>query len=503
MTSNESITARALRSLLWVVSGMGIVGTLRLVNLMILARLLGPEAFGLMSAALVVVGMSHIVSDMGVGYALIQRPQLGEREFRTAITVSFLTGLAIYGLVWVIAEPVGAFFGQPLLPDLLKGLALAFPLRSISVPADAVFQRELAFATVARVDVAAYTIGYFAVSIVLALSGYQVWALGGAFLGEAIVRTALLVYLSPYRLRPALDRDLLASLLHFGAGVSLTRVANFVALQADKIIVGRLLGTVTLGAYERAYQLMVMPANLLGQVVGRVLFPAVARIQENPESVRVNYRRSLGLTALVTLPLSVLIVVLDRELVNLILGKGWSEAVPAFGILGAVLLFRASYKISGELVRACGAIYAEAWRQLVYAAAVFAGGIIGARWGLPGVSLGVALAIVLNFVLMTDLGRRLTGLGWADVLAAHRPALLLTVIAGVACTVGERVARSLFLGDLLTVFASVGLAGGAVLAALARWPRLLGQDADWLLEALRSHAPPPLARLLPQRREAG
>jgi hypothetical protein len=78
--------------------------------------------------------------------------------------------------------------------------------------------------------------------------------------------------------------------------------------------------------------------------------------------------------------------------------------------------------------------------------------------------------------------------------------VLLALVAGAACLVGERVARNLFLGDLLTALASVGLAGLASLAALARWPGLLGRDADWLLEALRSHSPPLLARLLPLRR---
>ena len=481
---------------------MGVVAFLRLVNLMILARLLGPNTFGLMSAALVIVGLSNVISDMGVGYALIQRRTVTEREFRTGLSVSLLTGVVLYALVWLVSEPVGEFFKQERLAEVLCVLGVVFPLRSISVPADAILQRELAFSVIARIDVIAYVVGYFGVSVALAWVGFEIWALGGGFLGEALVRTILLTWRSPYRMRPGFDPGALRELLHFGTGVSLTRIANFIALQADKIVVGRTLGTLVLGSYERAYQLMVMPANLLGQVVGRVLFPVLSRVQGNPDALRNGYRRSLALTALVTLPLSVVIVALDRELVRFILGKGWDDAVPAFQILGSVLLFRASYKISGELVRACGAIYADAWRQVVYAGAVLAGGLFGARWGLAGVSVGVAAAIILNFILMTDLGRRLTHLSWAEVLRAHWPAVLLAVVSGAACLGAEWLARRWGLGDILTVLVATASAGLAGAGLLLRWPRLLGPDGLWLVGALREHAPAPLRRLI-QRFQPG
>jgi len=474
---------------------MGVVALLRLVNLMILARLLGPGTFGLMSAALVVVGLSYVVSDMGVGYALIQRKSVGEREIRTGMSVSLCTGFVLYGLVWLVSEPVGEFFNQERLPLVLKVLGLVFPLRSISVPADAMLQRELAFGVVARIDIIAFVVGYFSVSVALALIGFEIWALGGGFLGEALVRTILIVWKSPHPLRPGFDRVALRELLHFGTGVSLTRIANFVALQADKIIVGRTLGTLVLGSYERAYQLIVMPANLLGQVVGRVLYPVLSQVQDNAAALRNGYRRSLAITALVTLPMSFVIVMLDRELVRFILGEGWDDAVPAFQILGAVLLFRASYKISGELVRACGAIYREAWRQVAYALAVLTAGLIGSRWGLAGVSTGVAIAIFFNFLLMTDLGCRLTNLSWAEVLVAHVPAARLTVIVGAACLAGEQLSHRLDIGDIPTVLVALACAGSAAAAIILRWPGMLGPDGQWLIGAIRGHAPAPLARL--------
>jgi PST family polysaccharide transporter len=262
------------------------------------------------------------------------------------------------------------------------------------------------------------------------------------------------------------------------------------------VVIGRMLGTTVLGEYERAYQLMVMPANSLGQVVGRVLFPAMSRVQTSPASLRANYRRSLALTAVITLPVSVLFVILSPELVGVMLGPGWDRSVVALETLGAVLLFRASYKMSDELARACGAIWRQLWRQMVYAAAVLAGGVLGSRYGLSGASVGVALAIVLNFVLMTDLGRRLTGLTWREVLSAHRPALLLAVASAAGCATGALLARTAGVGNLTTVLLAGGLAAMAVLGLAFGAPRLLGQDARWLLALIGSSVPEPFATLL-------
>jgi PST family polysaccharide transporter len=496
VTDGQSITARALRSLLWVISSVAVLALLRLLCLMILSRLLGPGTFGLMSAAFVVVGLSYVISDMGVGYALVQRRDIDDQVFGTAITVSLATGIILYGLAWAISEPISVFFGQPELSSLLRALAIVFPLRSLSVPTDAALQRNLAFGTIVRVDVTAYFFGYFLPSIGLALAGYEIWALGGAFLGEAVVRTALLLWLSPHKVRLAFDREAARSLMHFGTGVTITRIANYLALQGDKIVVGRMLGTPTLGVYERAYQLMVMPANMLGQVVGRVLFPAAARVQDRAHAMRSTYRRSLSLTALITLPASAIIVVLDRELVLVVLGRAWESAVPAFEILGSVLLFRTSYKITGEVIRAAGAVYAEAWRQMLYAAAVLAGGLIGSAWGLTGVAAGVAAAIVLNTLLMTQLGCRLTGLRAGEVVAAHGPALLISIIVGIASAAAAALARQAGLGDLLICVTggSTGLLAATVTVYFR--PHVLGPDGRWLLEAVDSHAPRPVARLV-------
>src|SRR6202049_4068366 len=104
------------------------------------------------------------------------------------------------------------------------------------------------------------------------------------------------------------------------------------------------------------------PAVILGQVLDKVLFPVMAKMQERSDHLQVTYRRSIALVDLVILPTSVFFLVLAPELIAVLLGPDWDQVVLPFQILAVGMIFRASYKISDVLVRATGAVYRRAWR---------------------------------------------------------------------------------------------------------------------------------------------
>src|SRR5207249_289368 len=140
----------------------------------------------------------------------------------------------------------------------------------------------------------------------------------------------------------------------------------------DNFVAVKWLGVQALGLYERAYQLMAMPATLLGQVLDDVLFPAMAQIQFDTGRLAVAYRRLVAGMAVMTLPLSAVAVALAPELIYAVLGPKWGDAALPFQVLAVGTLCRASYKVSDSLTRAVGAVYQRAWRQWIYAALALA-----------------------------------------------------------------------------------------------------------------------------------
>src|SRR5258708_26793928 len=148
-------------------------------------------------------------------------------------------------------------------------------------------------------------------------------------------------------------------------------------------------------------------------------------------SLEAGFRRGVATMALITLPLSALLVVLAPEAVPALLGPKWTPVIVPFQILTLGIFLRTSYRISDVVARATGAVYRRAWRQAIYLACVVAGGWFGRHWGIAGVALGVLGALAVNYLLMAHLGLRLAGLSWRRFGQAHLHALLTAAVVAV------------------------------------------------------------------------
>jgi O-antigen/teichoic acid export membrane protein len=478
------LTNRTIAGLLWTAWGKGGQVLLSLLALVVLARLLTPAEFGTVSAALVLIEFSSIFSRLGLGPAVVQRQHLEPRHLHSAFAGSLALGLLAGVGVWLLAPLAAAFFRNPAVGPVLRALVWVFPLKGISAVAESLMLRELRFRWLANLDVASLAIGNGLVAIPLAAAGWGAWALVASSIVQTLVRSVALVHAR----RPVLgwpEWRALKEMLHFGGGFTVARLANQLALQGDNLVVGRWLGAAALGLYGRAYGLMAAPAAAVGKVLDDVLFPTMARVQDDPVRLGLAYRRGVAMIALVALPASAVAVVLAPELVLVALGPRWAAVVDPFRILAAGTLFRSSYKMSDSLARSSGVVYRRAWRQVIYAAAVLGGAWVGQHWGVSGVAAGVLGALVVNFLLMAQLGLDVCRLSWATFWDAHRPALLVGAAAGATALGFATIARHTAAPPIVTLV--LGSAGAiAVVAALVRcFPqRYLGADGQWTLEAV-------------------
>jgi PST family polysaccharide transporter len=234
---------------------------------------------------------------------------------------------------------------------------------------------------------------------------------------------------------------------------------------------------------------MAGPAVLFGNVLDRVLFPAMSQLQRHPEHLAEAYRRGVALIALVMLPASAVLLVLAPELVDVVLGPAWREVVLPLQILGAGMLFRTSCKLSDSLVRATGAVYARTWRQTAYAVFVLAGAWVGHFWGIPGVAAAVFVTLVANFLLMAQLSLRLAAMPWRTFWYAHVPGLALAGLAAGSVGAAASLLRAWDLAPVLVLVASVAtLAPSAALVACM--PGIfLGEDGRWMVRTLIGYLP--------------
>ncbi|MDP2620667.1 MAG: lipopolysaccharide biosynthesis protein [Hyphomicrobiales bacterium] len=476
-----SLTQRTLTGFLWTFSGAGAQIVLRIGVLAILARLLTPADFGIVGAALIVVAFTEIFSQLGVGQAIVQRSDLTDRHIRTAMTFSACLGIGMGALIFALSDQIAALFRIDGVQPVIAVLALAFPIKGVSLVAEALLQRWMQFKKLAAITVASYVFGYAAIAISLASTGWGVKALVYGHLAQISLMAAGHLFYTPQRLGFALDFPALRQLLNFGGGLSLARIGNYIALNADNFIVARWLGADALGIYGRAYQFLMQPTNLLGSTVDRVLFPAMSSVQSDERRLAHAYTLTVALTAMTSLPLSAVLVVLAPELVRLLLGNQWTDVTLPFQILATCLVFRAGYKANALVARAKGAVYRNAWRQWVYAVLVSAGAWIGHFMGLNGVALGVAAAIAIQFAIMLEFGRRLTDVAFGDLILIYLRHLTVALLVGSAVLAAKTGLRSYLVSDIEILL--VGLFAAAFMLGVIAFcaPRLFGDEGQWAI----------------------
>ncbi len=476
---NSSPTRKAL--LRSTFSGLGnqyagtlVIGVGQLVVTAALARLLLPEDYGLVGLAAVYVGLATVFAQFGISAALIQRLELTPRYVRAGFTASILLGLLTAAVVWFTAPVAAAALGTSQLIPIIRWLSLSFLLANPGLVAEALSQRNLAWRRLMWVEVTAFLLGYAVPALLLAATGFGVWALVASALGQNLVRTATLLTLQPHPKWPRIGAEIKEVLL-FGSQFTLARIFNYTAGQGDNLVVGRLLGVVQLGYYSRAFKLMMILVTYFATVVTRVLFPVMSRLQGEPARLRSTYLTGSAVLGLVSAPLGALLVVLAPEFVSVILGPRWAPAIVPFQILTAGIMLRNVYLMAYCLDGAMGAMSSRTKRDGIYALAVLIGSLIGTRFGLVGVASGVVLAIAVNYFVGAAMSLRMLGATWREYARSQLPAFGLGLLTACVAYPVRAGLLSAGLGQfaILVITCSVSLAVLGLVYAIR--PAVLGQ----------------------------
>src|SRR5699024_4357208 len=345
MEQNESLTSKTFRGMFWMLSGKGSQAILQFIVMIVLARLLSPSDFGIVNAATVVITFTTVFSMVGVGPALIQRPELSKSHIRTGFTLTILLSILFTTLLYFGSNIIASFFHMDKLHIVLKAMSVIFLLKGLSIVSESLIQRQLKFRSFASIEVISYTV-YGFVGVSCAFMGLDYWSLVYAQISQNLIKTILLISLERHNMKPQLHWESAKELLFFGGGFTIARLSNQFALQADNLVVGRWLGSSALGLYGRAYQLMIMPTNLFGQVMDKVLFPAMARIQNKQNQLSKSYRVGITAVAFFTIPVGILMCLLSKEIVLILFGEKWLNLTPPLQVLSLGLVFRTGYKIS-------------------------------------------------------------------------------------------------------------------------------------------------------------
>jgi PST family polysaccharide transporter len=383
----DSISNRILSGVAWKAASQVTLQIARMVVALVLARLLSPHDWGLAAMVLVFSGIVVVFTDSALGTALIQRRDLREEDRSSVFW--FTTGigavLAVGGML--LAAPLAAFYGEPDVRWLFVALSGGFLVSTLGATHSALLTRDMQFARLELRQITATVVGSV-VAIAIALEGGGAWAIVGQVLGEAVVSTILLWILTPWRPRWLFSFASLRQLAGFAGYVFGENVLWQAGRSVVGVLIGRVLGAASLGAYTLATTVILMPFSRIAAPLQQVFFPAFSQMGTDRARMADVWIRATRLVAAVALPALAALAVLAGDFVDVVLGDRWAGVTPLIRILAVVGAVQSLQTLNGEILLALG----RARTLFRFTALWFLAGVgsvsvgLAAGWGISGVA---------------------------------------------------------------------------------------------------------------------
>ena len=443
----------------------------RLIFTVLLARMIGPEPFGIVAQATVYIGVVGLLLDQGFSSALIQRRRLENDLPGAVVTVNLVIG-AVLSLATLAVAPLWAdFMSTPQLTLVLAVLAPGLLIRAAAITPRALLLREMAFRKIGIVDIGSALVGGV-LGVVVAVLGGSYWALVVQTLSTDAVLAALLL-LGAGR-RPNLRFRVLRRIAGFsGRAFAAGLLINSVSRNIDSLLIGRFLGPEPLAFYGLANRLLLLPVRLVSTTIGGVLFPAFSRLAGDLGTLRTEVARATRVIAVLALPAMALISAAAPELVHVLFGQEWLPAVPIVQVLALTGAVQTIYQpTTAPLILGLG----HARLNLRYAWLITVVSTVGIVGGLPfgafGVAVGYTIATGLLIPVEWLIRRRLLGItlrGQAAMLwpGVHVASWTAAVYLLIAIIVPGHELAVLMLGAPVAVLVGVGVLRVAHRAQLA------------------------------------
>ena len=464
----------------WSALSTGSRFVLQLVAQVILARTLGPEAYGVFAIGMVVLTFANFVSGFGFSWSLLQRAEVSDDDIRFAWTWQLIVGIATMVALYFLAPWLAHYFREARAQSVIEWLSLACLLSAAASPATYLLQRDLDFRTVGLIQVGSYAAGYVAVGVPMALLGWGTASLVAAWLVQCGVVFVASYIAKPHRVLPLFWYPDASAALNTGRAVFLTNVVNWVLNNLDRILIARLLNAHALGLYNVAYNLATQPNALLLGALQPAFLAAGARLQNELQRLGRAYQQMLGAILVLTVPAFVFLALISTDIVRILYGQQWIEAGWVLGILFLAMPAYVIWGISTPVLWNAGRKHYEFALQIPVIGLGLIGFYFFASQGIRVAATIAAAMLVLRAIVMAGAAFQALKLSPTTLLPDAVRALLLAAVCA-ACVLTGKEAVVRFEMPLLSV-ASSGLTTLLVLTLLLLLrPQILGEHTNAMI----------------------
>jgi O-antigen/teichoic acid export membrane protein len=399
---------------------------IQFLGIIVTARLLTPDDYGLAAIVLPIAAFAGLFSTLGLGSAVVHARRVTEQLLSTVLWLNAATGVLLTLALSGLAFPLASVFDEPLLIPLFAVASLNFTL-SLNVVHTSLLERTLRFKQIAVQELVCTVVSIGTVVLVAVAGGGPFSIILGP-LAYTIARTLLSWSAVRWVPRALPDRTSLRYLWTYTRGITGFNVLFFWSRNADNLLLAGFVSSADLGNYSRAFNLRKIPVEQVALLMGRVLFPALARLRDDRPRLARAWLRALTVVTIVTAPVGLGMAVAAPAMIEVLFGQRWLGMIPVLELLAVAALPQTVTTTVGGLLRATGDTDALFRLGLIASSLSLVAMLVGLPWGTVGVATSLSVMFFLEVAIFLRPCLQVTDLTWRDLARALRG-------VGIACLV--------------------------------------------------------------------
>lgn len=468
---------KVIYSLLWKI--MERIGTqgIQFFVMIVLARLLLPEEFGLIVLVTIFITIAGVFVQSGFNIALIQKKDADVIDFSSVFYLSLFVASLLYVFLFFTAPFIATFFEQPEFATVLRILSITLFFGSFNSIQNAIISRNMEFKKLFISSLGAIIFSGI-VGVVMAYTGFGVWALVGQQLTNQLIVTLILTFTVKWKPKFIFSIDRIKILFSFSWKLLASSLLDTLNSNLRNLLIGKMFSPATLGFYNRGDQ---FPNFLISNINGSiqsVMLPTLSSYQDDKQKVKAIVRRAIVTSAFIVIPMMVGLAVIAEPLVKILLTDKWLPAVPFLQIFCAVYALWPIHTANLQAINALGRSDIFLKLEIIKKILGLIILAISLPFGVYAITLGILVGGILSTFINAYPNLKLLNYSireqWKDIT----PSLLISLLMGAIIYPIQWVGMS----DMLTVIIQI-VVGVVFYVGLARLFKL--ECFTYLLKTLQ------------------
>lgn len=423
----ENIGQKTRNSLYWNLSLKIPYEFFRFATSIIVARILEPKDFGIVSIASMAIYYSNTITSLGFNQALVQRKEITEKHINSVFTFNLAISIILVCIFYLMAPVIASFFSSPESKNVIRVLSTVFILTTLHEIPYTLLRRDINFKTISLIDTTK-EVSMTLITLALVMVGFKYWAIVLGHLIPLFFVMLYLLYRVGWRPRISYHHASLKELFNFGIWSFINTQIYFFSTRIDRLIIGRALTPAILGLYDKAKSLSQMPSESIGTNINTVLFSSFSRSQQGAEELKNILRKALVLISAINFPIYIGLYAVAPHFVLVLLGEKWRQMIAPLQILCIGGFFASFNGLFSAFNFGTENYRKHNIRVIIATCFLIAESIFLVRFGIEAVAAGVAIYSLIVFYLTYEIIREKFNMPWKELIACILPAILAGTI---------------------------------------------------------------------------